>query len=49
VDALVLQCPDDALDHAVLLGAVRCDELLLQPIAAVQGGVAAACEDQAVF
>jgi hypothetical protein len=41
VDALLLDRPDDALDHAVLLRAVRCDELLLQALAADQGGIAA--------
>jgi hypothetical protein len=36
VCALFLQCSDDALHHAVLLLAVRCDELLFQTIAAKQ-------------
>lgn len=48
VDALLLQRPDNALDHAVLLRAVRRDELLLQPVAADQRRIAARCEDQAV-
>lgn len=48
MDALFLEGPDDALDHAVLLGAVGRNELLLQAVAADQGCVAAACEDQAV-
>jgi hypothetical protein len=34
VDASLLQRTDDALDHAILLWAVRGDELLLQPVAA---------------
>ncbi|GGM17412.1 hypothetical protein GCM10011534_44260 [Pseudooceanicola nanhaiensis] len=36
VNALLLEGPDDALDHAVLLGAVRRDELLLQAVASDQ-------------
>ena len=32
VDALLLQRANDPLDHSILLGAVRGDELLLQPI-----------------
>lgn len=48
VHALVLERADHALDHAVLLRAVRGDELLLQPIAFDQGRVAAAREHQAV-
>ena len=39
VDALLLQSADYALDHAVLLRAVRRDELLLQAVAFDQGGV----------
>lgn len=48
VDALFLQRSDHALDHAVLLGAMWCDELLLQPIASDQSGIAARCEDQPI-
>jgi hypothetical protein len=48
MNALVLGGSDDPLDHAVLLRGVRGDELLLQPIALDQGGVASAREDQAV-
>ena len=36
VNALVLERSDDALDHAVLLGAIGRDELLLQTVAAHQ-------------
>jgi hypothetical protein len=36
VYALFLQCSDDAFHHAVLLQAVRCDELLFQTIATNQ-------------
>lgn len=36
MDALLFQCSDHALDHAVLLRTVRGDELLLQPVAADQ-------------
>ena len=35
--ALLHQRPDEALDHAVLLRAVRSDELLLEPVAADNG------------
>lgn len=41
VHALVFERADHALDHAVLLGAVRGDELLLQAVALDQGRVAA--------
>ena len=48
VHALVFERSDHALDHAVLLRAVRGDELLLQAIAFDQGRVAAAGEHQTV-
>ena len=48
MDALLFQRPDHAFDHAVLLRAMRRDELLLQAIASDQRGVAAAGEDEAV-
>jgi hypothetical protein len=48
MNALILESSDDPLDHAVLLRGVRSDELLLQPIAFDQGGVASAGEDQPV-
>ena len=48
VNALLLERPDHALHHAVLLRAVRGDELLPQAIAAHQRREVAACEDQAV-
>lgn len=44
VDALLLQRPDQSLDHAVLLPAVWRHELLLQSVAAHQPGVGPACE-----
>jgi len=44
MSALLLQGSDDAFDHAVLLRAMRCDELVLQPVTTHQGGVAAAGE-----
>jgi hypothetical protein len=47
-NALILEGSDDPLDHTVLLRGVRGDELLLQPTALDQGGVASAREDQAV-
>ena len=46
--ALVFERSDHAFDHAVLLRAVRGDELLLQAIAFDQGRVAAAGEHQTV-
>lgn len=48
VNALLLERPDDALDHAVLLRAMRGDELLFQAIAADQRREVAACEDQPI-
>ena len=48
VNALLLQRPDHTLDHAVLLGAMRGDELLSQAVASHQGRVVAAGEDQAI-
>ncbi len=48
VNALLLERPDDALDHAVLLGAVRRDELLLQAVTSDQRREVAAGEDQIV-
>ena len=48
VNTLLLECPDDALDHAVLLGAVWGDELLLQPVAAHQSREVAAGEHEAI-
>lgn len=48
VNALLLERPDDALDHAVLLGTVRRDELLFQAVASDQRREVAAGEDQTV-
>ena len=48
VDALLLQGADHALDHAVLLRAVRGDELLAQAVAADQSGVVPTGKYQAV-
>ena len=45
MDALFFQCPDHTLDHAILLRAMRRDELLLQAVASDQRGVAAAGEE----
>jgi len=47
--ALVFERADNSLNHAVLLGAVGRDELLLQAIAFDQGRVAAAGKSQAVI
>ena len=46
--ALFFEGTDDALNHAVLLRAMRRDELLAQPVASRQRGVAARREDQSV-
>lgn len=48
MDALLLQRPDHTLHHAILLWAVRGDELLLEPVAADQGRELVAGEDQPV-
>lgn len=48
VGALLLERADDTLYHAVLLRAVRRDELLAQPVASHQGGVVPAGKHQAV-
>ena len=47
--ALIFQGSDEPLDHAVLLGAIRRDELLAQAVASDQGRVASVGEDQAVI
>ena len=46
--ALLLECQYHALQHSVLLWAVRRNEFLLQTIAAYQASVVAAGEDQVV-
>lgn len=46
--ALFVERADHAFNHAILLRAVRCDELLTQPVASHQRGVAARREDQPV-
>lgn len=46
--ALFPERPDEALDHAVLLRAVRGDELLLQPVAADDGREVVAGEDEPI-
>lgn len=47
--ALLFQCADDSLNHAVLLWAVRRDELLVQPIAAHQRGVITRRENKPII
>lgn len=49
MDALLFECPNQALVHALLLWAVRRDELLFQAVAAHQRGVGAAGKDQPVI
>jgi len=46
--ALLFERADQALHHAVLLGAVRRDEFLAQSVASDQRGVAVAGEDKTV-
>ena len=48
VHALLLERSDHAFDHAILLRAVRGDELLTQPVASDQGRVMAAGEHQSI-
>lgn len=48
VGTLLPRRPDRALDHAVLLRAMRGDELLLQPIAADQHGELVAGKNEPV-
>jgi len=48
VHALLLQRPNDPLDHPVLLGAVGRDELLLQSIAPDQPGIVSNGKNQAI-
>ena len=48
MDVLLFQRPDQALHHAVLLGTVRRDELLLETIAAHKLGVGTRREDQPI-
>ena len=48
VDALLLEGPDDAFDHSVLLGAMRGDELLFKAIASYKTRVIAACKNQTI-
>lgn len=46
--ALFFQRADHAFDHAVLLRAMRRDEILAQPVASHQRGIAARRADQPV-
>ncbi len=48
MNALILQRPDNALDHSILLRAMRCDELLFQPIAPNETRIIPAGKDQAI-
>ena len=48
MNALLLQRPYNALDHSILLRAMRRDKLLLQPIAPNQARVIPTGEDQAI-
>lgn len=46
--ALFLQAAEETLDHAVLLGRVRGDELLAQLVVTTSGAEAAGLEDEPV-
>ncbi len=46
--AMSFERPDEALDHAVLLQALRRDELLFQPVATDDGGEVVAGEDESI-
>jgi hypothetical protein len=48
VRTLLLQGSDHALDHAVLLGAVRCDEVLAQAVSSNEGREATTGEHESV-
>ena len=48
MDALLLQCPDQAFDQSVLLGRMWRDELLSQSVAAHQCRIAAAGKDEPI-
>ena|GEM_PF-3509215 len=47
-DALLFQTPEEAFDHAVLLGSVGGDELLAEPIVPQRSPEAATLEDESV-
>src|ERR1700722_3457970 len=47
-DALLLETPKEALDEAVLLWRVGCNELLTQPVIAASGAKAPALEDESI-
>ena len=47
-DALLLETPKEALDEAILLWRLRCNELLTQTVIATRGAKAPALEDESV-
>ncbi len=49
MEALLLQGPDEAFDHAILLRAVQHDELLAEPVAAHHASAQPRREDEAVI
>ena len=49
MNTLLFQSSDHTLDHPVLLGTVRCDELLSQAVASHQGCEASIGKDQAII
>ena len=48
VNALLFECPDDSLDHSVLLRAMGRDELLFKAIASDEPRVIPARKNQAI-
>ena len=47
-DALLLETTKEALDEAILLWCIGCNELLTQPVIAASGAKAPALEDEPV-
>jgi hypothetical protein len=48
-DALLLKTTKEALDEAILLRRIGCNELLAQPVIAARGAKAPTLEDEAVI
>jgi len=48
MNTLLLEGPDDAFDHSILLRAMRCDELLFEAIASNKPLVVSARKNQSI-
>jgi hypothetical protein len=48
-DAILLETPKEALDEAILLGRIGCNEFLVQRVIGASGAKAPALEDDAVI